>query len=63
MHKLFADRVMTTRGADIWIGHMRDAILENGEMGPGEKVDLVNRINAEMKKYGYQFNFKVESKL
>lgn len=43
MHKLFADRVMTTRGADIWIGHMRDALVEDEEMEMAEKKRLLEK--------------------
>lgn len=63
MHKLFANKVMTSKGSDIWIGHMRDALVEDTEMELEEKKRLLERINTEMQKYGYQFSFDVKSKL
>ena len=63
MHQIFADKVMNTKGSDIWISHMRDAMLESDELDDDEKRSLFDKINDEMKRYGYQFNFDVTSKL
>lgn len=55
MHKLFAKNFMTESGSEIWIELMKESLDESNF---SLKKELIERINLEMEKYGYQFNFK-----
>ena len=57
MHKMFAQKAMNTAGANLWLKHMVAALSETDEVPAGVKEPLLEFMNAEMAKYGEQFDF------
>jgi hemoglobin len=57
MHKMFAQKAMNTAGANLWLKHMVAALSEADEVPASLKEPVLEFMNAEMAKYGEQFDF------